>query len=526
MSTVRRFAALAAVSLFAPFSSMQPQIRQSQAPPSTGVARALATITPGDFQLKLAALAHDSTRGRETPSPELARATEWVAQRFRDAGLRPAGDDGGYLQHFPIELRKLDSATTMTAVWRGTSATWTLGQDLLFAGGERPGEIRDAPVVFMAGIPADTARPFGDVPLRGAVLLHVVPVEQSGGRWLNPVSARARVLGALAHVVVVDFPPELWTRYASRSFPTGWMLPGVAPRGLRGGGPFPQFGVRPSAVAALLADFGESAAAPAPGAASSVRVLDGVTMSLAPHYTVVAATTVANVVGVLEGSDPGLRGEAVVFTSHMDHVGVVGGRCQPVPELPADSVCNGADDNASGTVGIIELAQAFATPNVFPSRTLVFAALTAEERGLFGSRWYVEHPVVPLERTVAVINLDMIARDPTGTVGLIGKDYSSLGAVVDSVARSHPELGVPASREERYPQSDHYPFAERGVPALFFNSTASADLHTAADNPDRANNEQAARTLQLVFLTALRVADAVQRPVWDPAAWERIGAPR
>jgi Zn-dependent M28 family amino/carboxypeptidase len=159
---------------------------------------------------------------------------------------------------------------------------------------------------------------------------------------------------------------------------------------------------------------------------------------------------------------------------------------------------------------VIELAEAFATLHPRPTRTLIFAAMTAEERGLFGSRFYVEHPLVPLAQTVAVINLDMIARNPPDTAGFLGKDR---------VVREHPDLGlVPAEHEGRFTASDHFPFVQQGVPALFFFSGEHTDLHTAADNPERADPDQAARIVRLAFLVGIAVADAAERPMWDPAA--------
>jgi Zn-dependent M28 family amino/carboxypeptidase len=152
--------------------------------------------------------------------------------------------------------------------------------------------------------------------------------------------------------------------------------------------------------------------------------------------------------------------------------------------------------------------------------------MTAEERGLFGSRFYVEHPLVPLAQTVAVINLDMIARNPPDTAGFLGKDYTSLGHVVDRVVREHPDLGlVPAEHEGRFTASDHYPFVQQGVPALFFFSGEHTDLHTAADNPERADPDQAARIVRLAFLIGISVADAAERPMWDPAALARVVDP-
>jgi Zn-dependent M28 family amino/carboxypeptidase len=125
-----------------------------------------------------------------------------------------------------------------------------------------------------------------------------------------------------------------------------------------------------------------------------------------------------------------------------------------------------------------------------------------------------------------VINLDMIARNPQDTVGLVGKDYSSLGALVDRAAREHPELRLtPKEHEGMYPGSDHYPFAQRGVPALFFFSGEHPDLHAVTDNVDRADTEQATRIVRLAFRVGLEVANTVARPTWDPAARARVVTP-
>lgn len=454
-----------------------PLASQTRSTPSpAALRRAVETITEADFAAKLGALAHDSTRGRETPSPELERATDWVAAQFRRIGLRPAGDSGGYLQRFQLLNARIDSLSTVSASGPGFSATWALGGEIVYAVGRQPVDVRALPVVLMAGIPSDTLRPFGDVSVRGAAILHVIAADQFSPRALNPVAGRAQAEGALLHIVVFEVPASQWVQFVRRSFPQRWEVAGGAGD------------ARPTAVYALQ------------------------------------QANVANVIGVIEGSDRALRDEAVVFTGHMDHVGVVGGgRCQPSSALPADSICNGADDNASGTVGVIELAEAFAALRPRPARTLVFAAVTAEERGLYGSRFYVDHPVIPLDRTAAVINLDMIARNPRDTVGLVEKDYTSLGGVVDRLARENPELRLaPKAHPGVYQASDHFPFAQRGVPALFFFSGIHPDLHEAADNVDRADAEQAARIVRLAFLVGLEVANTVARPTWDPAARARI----
>jgi hypothetical protein len=516
-SSLRLFVGLAIAATTTSLSAQAQNAATEQTGADSVVQLAVETITASDFRAKLGALAHDSTRGRETPSPELQRATEWVARQFQNAGLGPGGDAGGYLQRFELWRTRLDSLTAVSATERGQTTVWSFGQDIIYAGWGRPVELRDAPVVLLAGVPADTAYPFGDVAVRGAVLLHVVAPDQLNGRVLNPLHQRADAEGAVAHIVASGFAADQWSQFVRGSFPERWEVIDAAPRG-----GLAILGLQLDAVSELLRAGGEDPATLMTPAGRQVRPLPDVTISIVPHYTIMEQATVANVVGVLEGSDPALRDEAVVFTSHMDHIGVIPGRCRPSDLIPSDST----DDNASGTVGVIELAEAFATLHPRPTRTLIFAAMTAEERGLFGSRFYVEHPLVPLAQTVAVINLDMIARNPPDTAGFLGKDYTSLGHVVDRVVREHPDLGlVPAEHEGRFTASDHYPFVQQGVPALFFFSGEHTDLHTAADNPERADPDQAARIVRLAFLIGISVADAAERPMWDPAALARVVDP-
>ena len=513
-------AAATPVPLIAQANAARPPRRASPAAET----RAIETITEADFRAKLGALAHDSTRGRETPSPELDKAAAWMAGRFRAAGLRPAGDDGGYLQRFQLRHTRLDSLTTVTIAGAGRTTQWTLGRDVLLLNNSAASERRDLPVVLMAGVPTDTARPFGDVPVRGTAVLLVAEASQLRSAVLNPLAQRAGIEGVAAFAVLVAIPADRWAQMARRPTPDHWSLGQSDGRGTDAR--LGLFQVRLEASTDLLRAAGEDPATVLAPERRGIRPLQGFTFSLALHETTLEEPTVANVVGILEGSDRTLREEAVIFTGHMDHVGVVGGRCQPSQALPADSICNGADDNASGTVGVIELAEAFAALRPRPARTLVFAAVTAEERGLLGARHYVDHPVVPIERTAAVINLDMIARNPRDTVGLVEKDYTSLGSVVDRVVREHPELRLSLKAHPGpYQASDHFPFAQRGVPSLFFFSGIHDDLHTSADNVDRADAEQAARIVRLAFRVGLEVANTVARPTWDPQARAQVVLP-
>lgn len=227
-----------------------------------------------------------------------------------------------------------------------------------------------------------------------------------------------------------------------------------------------------------------------------------------------------NVIGVLYGSDPVLRNEYVVFSAHMDHLGVGS-------QVNSDSIYNGADDNASGTSAIIEIAEAMSRTRFKPRRSMIFLLVSGEEGGLRGSKWFSDHPTVPIGSIVADFNIDMIGRNWRDKIVAIGRRESSLGVVVDSVARANPGLGLdviddPWPEQRFYIRSDHYNFARKGVPILFFFSGVHEDYHQVSDESHTIDFEKAARIARLVALTGWAVANADERPQWDPDAFARI----
>jgi hypothetical protein len=234
------------------------------------------------------------------------------------------------------------------------------------------------------------------------------------------------------------------------------------------------------------------------------------------RFPVRADTTAPNVAGILPGRDPLRAREYVLVLAHVDHVGT--GRPQG-----GDGIWNGADDNASGTAGLLAIAEAFATAPMRPRRSLLFLVVSGEERGLLGSRWYAAHPTVPLDSIVALINLDMIGRNRPDSVYLNGWGKSEVADEVVRQARAHPELGLSVGPdEEDRPQtpadSDHWPFQRRGIPYAFFYTGTHADYHGPGDEPSRLDADKAARVARLAYHTAAAIADAKPRPRWDPAA--------
>lgn len=225
------------------------------------------------------------------------------------------------------------------------------------------------------------------------------------------------------------------------------------------------------------------------------------------------AGTGPNVVAVLRGRDPSLSGQYVVVTAHMDHTGV--GR-----PLLGDSIRNGADDNASGTSGVLALADALghAPP---PRRSILFLVVSGEERGLLGSRWYADHATVPVDSMAALVNLDMISRNRPDSVFLNGWGKSEVSDLVRRLASEHRELGLDVGPDvEDRPvtpaDSDHWPFQRRGVPYIFFYTGEHPDYHRPGDEPARSDPDKAARITRLVYYTLLELANATQRPAWVP----------
>jgi Zn-dependent M28 family amino/carboxypeptidase len=339
------------------------------------------------------------------------------------------------------------------------------------------------------------------------------------GRLLGELS-RGASAGARAWVFLFNLPARFVAARARDALTAQYEVPGLA-----GIIPLPLLLMRDSSAADVLRAAGENLLALRDTALHAVRPLRGVTMSLHGGARVSDRTSAPNVIGILEGSDPQLRGEFVVISGHMDHVGVAGGG-EGCTAQGADSICNGADDDGSGTIGVVELAQAFAQLQPRPRRSMIFLTVSGEERGLWGSGWYVAHPERPLDRTVADLHMDMIGRNWRDSIAVVGKEHSTIGAAVDRVNAAHPELGMRLVDDpwhgQYYMQSDHYSFARGGVPAIFLFNGEHPQLHTPKDEMGLIDAEKAARIVRMMFYLALDVANTTAAPAWDPAARQRI----
>ncbi|HEX9107553.1 MAG TPA: M28 family peptidase, partial [Longimicrobiales bacterium] len=278
-------------------------------------------------------------------------------------------------------------------------------------------------------------------------------------------------------------------------------------------GPIPFIALSRSAAAPVLAAAGRQLDSLQLGLAGDVAPTPtGIVLTLRQPLSL-RVDSVPNVIALLPGSDPALRDQYVVVSAHMDHVGV--GR----PEN-GDSIYNGADDNASGTTALLEIAGAFKALSRAPARSVVFLAVSGEEQGLRGSAFWVKHATVPFERVVADVNLDMVTRNAPDTIAVLGQELSSLGADVRQIAAAHPELkltvqpGSPSPELPLIQMSDQYSFLVAGVPAVFFFSGMHGDLHRPTDEIARCDTDKGARVARLAFLLAHATAQSPARPAW------------
>jgi hypothetical protein len=504
-------------------SASVPLAAQTARGSAAAATRAAQTIVAADIRDRIAVISDDSMLGRATPSPQLEQVAAYIAGAFRSFGLTPGGDSGTFTQRYAIRQLQLDSTSFVMAMGRGAHGHWLLGRDAFLGFGEPPAQPLTGPVVLLAGLPTDTAKPFGDVPLTGAIVLQVAHYQQLRNA-LVPIVAKAIAGGAKAWIAASDIPGFVFAQIARNSRGPQYEIAGPAARGPL---PISIYVVRDSSAAEVLRAAGEDLAALlAPGAVPGARALPGFTATISVRRTVVSDASAPNTIGILEGSDPLLKNEYVFFTGHMDHIGVPSSG-EGCTAAGADSICNGADDDGSGAIGVVELAQAFSRLEPRPRRSLVFMTVSGEERGLWGSGYYVSHPEVPLAATVADINTDMIGRNPSDGVIGIGKEHSSLGPLADSVSAHHPELRIRVindtmPQERLFFRSDHYNFARNGVPILFFTTGLHPDYHRPTDSVEKIDADQEARILRLVFYLGLDVANTTARPAWNPESRRQI----
>ena len=485
------------------------------------VSSAVNSITPGDIRAKIGVIAHDSMQGRNTPSPGLDMTAAWIADQFRSYGLKPGGDDGSYIQHYPLKRTQLDLAASSIAIEGGP--TWKFGAETSWWRGITGSAGRSGNAVVVWGSP-NANREITPLPVEGMTAIVIVPAT---GRNTNRLvqGLEQFVQNASGVIVVTGEANRGWANRLSREDRFR-----VSPewRGSTGGGT-PLVEVKDAMIAPVLAAHGISLEdLRGDAGAMQLRELSDLSITIRTIYGVDDLLPTPNTVGILEGSDPELKNEYIVFSAHMDHVGTSAeGSCR---EVDGDGICNGADDDASGTIGIVELAEAFSMLNPRPRRSMIFVTVSGEEKGLWGSDYFALNPGVPRENIVANLNADMIGRNWTDTVVAICKEHSDLGETLNEVNVLHPELNMTAiddiwPEQNFYRRSDHYNFAKRGIPILFFFNGTHENYHRPSDQVELIDAEKESRVVKLMFYLGLEIANKDARPEWNPESYAEIVQP-
>jgi hypothetical protein len=563
----RTSAMLAALSLVAlPVAGQQlpsPLPLKYEGPPT------VAEITPGDLMTRVYKFADDSMMGRQVGTPYNDMGTAYIEAEVRRLGLKPAGDNGTYFQKVPLANRRLDTASTLSV----DGMTFKAGEDFTAVAGGPFRPIPEAQALYV-GAWIDTTRVLPLSEVEGKLLIFtagVLPPGSNVGEFIasNGYQSRIRMRSAAAAYATVpgDRIPTSTIRSALESTGTVFMVDSVKPS---------LTVTRAVAEAMLGAPFGNWPT----GLAGKT-----VTMDLRFNDT---PRPGRNVVAILEGSDPVLRNQYVAVGAHNDHVGfsqrpvdhdsvkafmqVVRPQGADSPNRPPtaeeasrvraildsvramrparlDSIYNGADDDGSGSMTVLEIAEKFALGPEKPKRSTLFVWHTGEEAGLWGANYYTAMPTVPRDSIVAQFNMDMVGRgaatDVTGEnkeggllmggegyVQLIGSRRLSteLGDMLEAVnveqrlgLRFDYAMDANGHPQNIYCRSDHYEYAKYGIPIVFITTGGHADYHQVTDEPQYIQYPHMARVAELVYQSALRAGNlghrvVVDKPKPDPKA--------
>ncbi len=547
-------------------------------------------VKEADMKALLTTLSSDEYEGRATFSEGLGLAAGYIECQLKSWGVKPGGDNGSYFQRVRVLGVKATNHTTVTVEANGQSRTFKNGEEFtvpLNSGGKR--SFTSDQIEFMGyGLDAPGAKysDFTGKDVKGRV---VVFLGASGPKSLDStyrrlLMGRARAAvdqrGAIATIgppmggrgaqAAPAAPAQAGAPAAGQPAALGAAQPAAQPAAQQGFGGFggprietadfttvqrldtaipPVVSARDEFFEFLLsgqqATYAELKAKAAEREALPVFSLKNVkiTFNIDPEYRVVRTQFTRNVVGVVEGADPKLKNTYVAFGAHYDHVGYSEGEIVQTDFGPRraetrgrvtegtidDRIWNGADDDGSGTVAILEVAKAFAL-GPRPRRSLLFVWHSGEERGLYGSRYFADYPTVPIGSIVAQINMDMVGRnrdnkaEEANTLYVIGSDRISTelhNLTIDSnQALSKPlkldfELNDPADLEQFYYRSDHYSYAAKGIPIVFFTTGIHPDYHANTDSVDKINFEKMNRVGLLAYTLGSRLANLDHAPVRD-----------
>jgi hypothetical protein len=480
------------------------------------VARASATITDAELRGHIAFLASDELGGRDTPSPGLEKAAAYIGDRFASYGLPPAGDEGTFIQRWPFQRARLrNEAVELIVREPGGLSSLDYGREF-FVLPSKQEQVEGEAVYF--GSVEHVVQSFPPA-AAGKIALVTPPSSWEGVDVMGAFAAAAEA-GALAFVLV--FPPGV---------PEQVMAANVEESRLNQPESIFWVGMLYQAAEALF----KAAGLDLDGLLWEVtpdrpRALSGVAMAISAPLERIPSEP-PNVAALLRGSDPELSETYLVYTAHFDALGF------GAPDASGDSIYNGANDNASGSAALIEIAKAFASMPTSPARSVVFLAVSGEERGFQGSRHWVRDPTVPGDRVIANLNIDVIAGGADTVPFGLSEEYIRLGPLSRQIVVGHPELRLTETTDRSFLapigaggsateadlfRSDHGPFALAGIPFFMFGGGLSEELHTPSDEIDRLDIGRAARVARLYFVLGAAIAADPIPPAWNEGSLEHI----
>ncbi len=502
----------------------------------------MRTITRQGLLRDATWLASDERGGRLTGSPGQVAAANYIAERFRSLGLEPLGDaaeDGqarGFLQHYGIVRTDVAADTELQL------GSLQLRDGFSILGGKAMDEVVEGKLRFVGlGRTRGTQADIGDdESLDGAVAVAVIrpprgtvdralSVEEKFGmsfRSFGQLGATAKALekkGAKAVLFLMLEDPMGLTDVLNYLA----MAPGkasVAPRFagadgqmammssmFGGSGGVPTIVLSVPASKRVLAEFGVGEEPLRKFLEGDAELPEAKTDLVAKGRIEIVRdeeATATNVVAVLRGSDSKLADEAIVYSAHMDHVGM----------RMDGEVFNGADDNASGSAGLLAIAAAYAKSEVKPKRSVIFLSVSGEELGLWGSAFYADNPTWAADQIIANINTDMIGRsgpesEPMQVTVTPSNRHAMFSTLVRDAAAFGEQLGMSfESGDKYYMRSDHYNFAKKGIPVVFFCNGEHEDYHQVSDTADKLDSAKMERIARLAFWTGWNAANADERP--------------
>jgi len=524
------------------FPATHAQRKGKVAPVSLTTQRGTDTITAAALKDYLTFIASDEMEGRDTPSRGLDTTAKFIAMNLSRWGFKPAGDNGTYLQRIDLIRNRTDSSQTRVE-FNGT--TMVGGDDYIPVSGS--GNISGQLIYAGNGwfIKAKNIDAYKDVDAQGKIAIvfgspNGLPrglrradlTGKSGEDWMN-VTDYARKQGVVGIIYVPDFQYLAnWKLNRQRIMERGSTV--VAKFQTQTSAPLPSIVVSPQFANLLLQGEKQNATALS-DASYGTGLPPAFALNPSKKFNMILTARTEtiptqNVVAVWEGSDPVLKDEYVAMGAHYDHIGI------GIP-VNGDSIYNGADDDGSGTTALLDMAEALAHAPSRPKRSVLFVWHCGEEKGLWGSRYFTENPTVPLDHIVTQLNIDMIGRSKkdgdtnprnkelTGPneVYVIGSTMMSteLGELVDMVNKSFLNITFdrryddPADPNRFFFRSDHFNYARKGIPIIFFFDGVHEDYHQPGDSPDKIDYQKMEKITRTVYMTLWEVANRAVRPKVD-----------